>query len=66
MGNLYHQFDLFSNYKRKPQNADIYFTNLLTMKFKVWLGTTISLDMIYDDDIIKKSSLKKYGALALP
>ena len=57
---------MFSNYKRKLQNADIYFTNLLTMKFNIGLGTTISLDMIYDDDIIKKSSLKKYWALALP
>ena len=65
MGNLYHQFDLFSNYKRKPQNADIYFTNLLAMKFNSWLGTTISLDMIYDDDIIKKTQLKEILGIGL-
>ncbi len=59
------RLDLFSNYKRKPQNADIYFTNLLAMKFNSWLGTTISLDMIYDDDIIKKTQLKEILGIGL-
>ena len=40
------RLDLFCNYKRKPQNIDLFFTNLLGMKFNKWLGTTISLDMI--------------------
>ena len=59
------RLDLFSNYKRKPQNADIFFTNLLAMKFNSWLGTTISLDMIYDDDIIKKTQLKEILGIGL-
>ncbi len=53
------RLDLFSNYKRSPQNVDVFFTNLLAMKFNKWFGTTISLDMIYDDDIIKKTQLKE-------
>ncbi|MGG9961670.1 DUF3078 domain-containing protein [Ferruginibacter sp. SUN106] len=59
------RLDLFSNYKRNPQNVDVYFTNLLAMKFNKWLGTTISLDMIYDDDIIKKTQLKEILGIGL-
>ena len=59
------RLDLFSNYKRKPQNVDVYFTNLLTMKFNTWLGTTISLDMIYDDDVISKVQLKEILGIGL-
>jgi len=53
------RLDLFSNYKRNPQNVDVYFTNLLSMKFNKWLGTAISVDIVYDDDIIKKTQLKE-------
>ncbi|MGC4101562.1 DUF3078 domain-containing protein [Ferruginibacter sp.] len=59
------RLDLFSNYKRNPQNVDVYCTNLLTMKFNTWLGTTISLDMIYDDDIIQKTQLKEILGIGL-
>jgi len=45
------RLDLFSNYKHNPQNVDIYFTNLLALKITKYLATTISLNMIYDDDI---------------
>ena len=59
------RLDLFSNYKRKPQNIDVFFTNLLTMKFNKWLGSTISVDMIYDDDILKKTQLKEILGIGL-
>jgi hypothetical protein len=59
------RLDLFSNYKRNPQNVDVFFTNLLSMKFNKWLGTSISLDMIYDDDIIKKTQLKEILGIGL-
>ncbi|MEP6674644.1 MAG: DUF3078 domain-containing protein [Ferruginibacter sp.] len=59
------RLDLFSNYKRNPQNVDIYFTNLLTMNFNKWLGTTISVDMIYDDDVIQKTQLKEILGVGL-
>src|SRR5699024_3891546 len=45
------RLDLFSNYKHDPQNVDIYFTNLLALKITKYLATTISLNLIYDDDI---------------
>lgn len=59
------RLDLFSNYKRNPQNVDVYFTNLLTMKFNKWLATNISVDMIYDDDVIKKTQLKEILGIGL-
>lgn len=59
------RLDLFSNYKRKPQNVDVFFTNLLAMKFNSWLGTTVSVDMVYDDDIIKKTQLKEILGIGL-
>jgi Protein of unknown function (DUF3078) len=59
------RLDLFSNYKRNPQNVDVFFTNLLTMKFNTWLGTSVSLDLIYDDDVISKTQLKEILGLGL-
>ncbi len=59
------RLDLFSNYKRNPQNVDLFFTNLLAMKFNKWLGSTLSLDMIYDDDVIKKVQIKEIMGLGL-
>ncbi len=45
------RLDLFSNYKRKPQNIDLYFTNVLNIKLTRLLSITWSVDMIYDDDV---------------
>ncbi len=59
------RLDLFSNYKRNPQNLDVLFTNLLSMKFNKWLGTTISLDMIYDDQILQRTQVKEIFGLGL-
>ena len=49
--NLTSRLDLFSNYKHNPQNVDVNFTNLLTLKITKYLATTVSLNMIYDDDV---------------
>jgi hypothetical protein len=59
------RLDLFSNYRRNPQNVDVYFTNLLSMKFNKWLGAAISVDIVYDDDIIKKTQLKEILGIGL-
>ena len=45
------RLDLFSNYRRKPQNIDLYFTNVLNIKLTRLLSVTWSVDMIYDDDV---------------
>lgn len=59
------RLDLFSNYRRRPQNIDVLFTNLLTMRFNSWLGSTISLDMLYDDDVIKRTQIKEILGIGL-
>lgn len=45
------RLDLFSNYKGKAKNVDLYFTNVLNVKLNKILSLTYSLDMIYDDDV---------------
>lgn len=59
------RIDLFSNYKRKPQNVDVLMTNLLTMKFTKLLATNISIDLIYDDDLKKRLQLKEILGIGL-
>lgn len=49
--NLTSRLDLFSNYKHNPQNIDVNFTSLLTLKVSKYIAATISLSMIYDDDV---------------
>ena len=44
------KLDLFSNYKQKPQNIDIYWTNALTAKLTKYINFSFNLDMIYDDN----------------
>ncbi|MBK8609905.1 MAG: DUF3078 domain-containing protein [Chitinophagaceae bacterium] len=44
------KLDLFSNYKQKPQNVDIYWTNALTAKLTKYINFSFNVDMIYDDD----------------
>lgn len=45
------RLDLFSNYKSKAKNVDVFFTNVLNIKVSRVLSLTYSLDMIYDDDV---------------
>ena len=46
------RLDLYSNYlDGKPQNVDVFWTNVITMKVNKWLGVTYNFDLIYDDDV---------------
>lgn len=45
------RLDLFSNYLNNPQNIDLYMTNLLLIKVSKLITVSLSLDMIYDDDV---------------
>lgn len=44
------KLDLFSNYKQKPQNIDVFWSNVITAKITKYINFTFNLDMIYDDD----------------
>jgi hypothetical protein len=43
--------DFFSNYYQKPENVNMYMTNLFMFKFHKNFSATYSLDMMYDDKI---------------
>ena len=45
------RLDLYSNYRRNPQNVDLYMTNLLQVKLSKVLAVTWAVDLIYDDDV---------------
>ena len=47
-----HQIDLFSNYLNQPGNIDINWTGLLELKVNDALRTTVSMHLIYDDDVV--------------
>lgn len=57
--------DLFSNYKREPQNVDVLMNNLVTMKFTKVFATSLSLDLVYDDDVKKRLQLKEILGIGL-
>lgn len=45
------RLDLFSNYRHKPANIQVYWTNAVVMKVNRYINVTYNLDMIYDDNI---------------
>ncbi len=49
--NLYSRLVLFSNYLHRPQNIDIHWDNMLSMKINRFFSANLSLNMVYDDDI---------------
>lgn len=59
------RLDLFSNYRRNPQNVDVLMNNLLTMNFTKNFATNLSVDLLYDDDVLKKLQLKEILGIGL-
>ncbi len=49
--NLTTKLDLFSNYLANPQNIDLNLETILMMKVNKYLVTSITMNLIYDDDI---------------
>ncbi|MBO9595623.1 MAG: DUF3078 domain-containing protein [Niabella sp.] len=43
--------DFYSNYLSNPQNIDVYWTNLLSMKLGKLFAINYAFDLIYDDDV---------------
>jgi len=43
--------DLFSNYKKNPQNIDVFVTNTISAKIAKVFALSWNVDMIYDDDV---------------
>ncbi len=45
------KIDLFSNYLENPENIDVNWETLVAMKINKYLSTSLSVHVIYDDDI---------------
>jgi hypothetical protein len=45
------RLDLYSNYLHNPQNIDIYWTSLFTLKVNTFLTASLDNELIYDDDV---------------
>lgn len=44
------KLELFSNYLKNPQNIDVNWENLISMKVNKFISATINTQLIYDDD----------------
>jgi hypothetical protein len=45
------RLDLFSNYRKKPQNVDVFMSNILNARIGKIFSVSWSVDIIYDDDV---------------
>lgn len=45
------RLDLYSNYLKNPQNIDIYWTSLFTLKVNKFITASLDTELIYDDDV---------------
>lgn len=57
------RLDLFSNYLHNPQNISLYWTNILAVKISKVLSMSLTVNMIYDNDI---KSVNSDGTLGGP
>ncbi|MFT3823401.1 MAG: DUF3078 domain-containing protein [Chitinophagaceae bacterium] len=55
------RLDLFSNYRHDPFNVDIFWTNLLAFKVSRFINMSVSVDVIYDNDVKTVKSDKTEG-----
>lgn len=58
--------DLFSNYIHNPQNIDVMFNNMLTIKINKYFTASLISQMLYDDDVIIKRDWDKDGKYDKP
>jgi hypothetical protein len=59
------RLDLFSNYLKKPQNVDLFMSNILNAKLGRSLAATWSVDLIYDDNTRLFGKNKRSAALQI-
>jgi len=57
------KLDLFSNYLNNPENIDINWETLLSMKINKFFSATVTTNLLYDDDIIIKEDTNGDGVI---
>lgn len=62
---LVNQLNLFSNYSQNPEQIDILYSGILTMKFNRFVSTTLNLDLVYDHDQVKNLQIKQILGVGL-
>lgn len=59
------KFKLFSNFFEHPENMDVEWEVLLTLKVNKLITTNISTHLIYDHDVIQKVQFKEFFGVGL-
>ena len=59
------RLDLFCNYLRKPGNVDVLMNNLFTVNISNVFAVNILLDIIYDDDIKRRTQVQEIFGMGL-
>ena len=62
--NIVSRLDLFSNYKRKPENVDVLMNNILTVNINKKFVASIIVDVLYDHDVIGRLQLQEMTGIA--
>ena len=57
--------DLYSNYLHKPGNVDVLMNNLFTINISSVFAANILLDIVYDDDIKRRTQVQEIFGLGL-
>jgi len=57
------KLDLFSNYSNNPQNIDVNWETLTTLKVNKFLNASFITQLIYDDDIMVPSDINNSGVI---
>jgi hypothetical protein len=63
--NFNSKLELFSDYLHNPQNIDVDWQNLITMKINSWLNANISAHLIYDDNSGPRTQFKEVLSIGL-
>jgi len=53
------RLDAFSNYKDKPGNIDLFWTNVLAMKVNKFLTANIAVDLLYDHNAVGRLQMRQ-------
>jgi len=57
--------DLFTNYKKNPQNVDVLLNNVLTVDISKVFAATFLFDLLYDHDIKARTQIQEVTGIGL-
>jgi Protein of unknown function (DUF3078) len=63
--NLITRVDLFTNYKKNPQNVDVLLNNVFTVNISKIFAATFLFDLLYDHDIKARTQVQEVTGIGL-